>query len=65
MKTLVSAALILCLSACADQTPFVQPLLPAALAALRQPAIYIAVPQTQLEAQYPGPIPGVRDRQSR
>ena len=51
-RTLLCAAMAAALAGCATQEPFVHPLAASEAQALRQPAIYIAIPQKKLEAQY-------------
>ena len=51
-RTLLCAAMAAALAGCATQEPFVHPLAASEAQALRQPTIYIAIPQKKLEAQY-------------
>ncbi|MDE2179148.1 MAG: hypothetical protein KGJ50_12750 [Xanthomonadaceae bacterium] len=51
-RTLLCVAIAAALTGCATQEPFVHPLAASEARALRQPAIYIAIPQKKLEAQY-------------
>ena len=51
-RVLLCAAIAAALAGCATQEPFVHPLAASEAQALRQPAIYIAIPQKKLEAQY-------------
>lgn len=52
VRTLLCAAMAAALAGCATQEPFVHPLAASEARALRQPAIYISIPQKKLEAQY-------------
>ncbi len=51
-RALLCAAIAAALAGCATQEPFVHPLAASEAQALRQPTIYIAIPQKKLEAQY-------------
>ncbi len=61
-RTLSLGVVAALLAGCASQQPFVHPLSMADARSLRQPAIYLAIPQKTLEAQYswgspqPGPV---------